>query len=224
MNGISIELERENGLVGITKDKSIYYIVKRIFDIIVSSILFVALIPLFFLIMLFIRLDSKGNSIYKHKRLGKGGSTIYIYKFRTMYQDADERLEELLKDPIIKKEWESHFKLRNDPRITRIGKILRKTSLDELPQLMNILNGDMSLIGPRPIIDDEIEKYGLYKTKFLSVSPGLTGWWATNGRSCTSYEDRMRLELYYIEHQGVKLDLKIIIKTIVAVIIGHGAK
>ena len=141
-----------------------------------------------------------------------------------MYSDSKERLEELLKDPKIRKEWEENYKLDNDPRITKVGNILRKTSLDELPQLLNILNGDMSIVGPRPVIEEELEKYGSNKEKFLSVTPGLTGWWACNGRSCTSYEDRMKLELYYVDNRSIKLDIKIIIKTFISVIKRDGAK
>ena len=141
-----------------------------------------------------------------------------------MYSDSKERLEEMLKDPKIKKEWEENFKLSNDPRITKIGAFLRKASLDELPQLLNILRGDMSIVGPRPIIDDEIKKYGINKDKLLSVTPGLTGWWACNGRSCTSYDDRMKLELYYVDNKSIKLDIKIIIKTFISVIKRNGAK
>ena len=142
-----------------------------------------------------IKMDSKGKVFYKHKRIGKNGEYIYLYKFRSMYSDSKERLEEMLKDPVIRKEWEENYKLEHDPRITKVGNFLRKTSLDELPQLLNILNGDMSIVGPRPVIDSEIEKYGDLKEYFLSVTPGLTGWWACNGRSCTSYDERKRLEL-----------------------------
>ena len=171
-----------------------------------------------------IKLDSKGNIIYKHKRIGKNGKYIYLYKFRTMYTNSKEILEEILKDSKVKEEWENNFKLDNDPRVTKVGKFLRKTSLDELPQLLNILSGDMSIVGPRPVVDDEIEKYGIFKKKFLSVTPGLTGWWACNGRSATTYEDRIKLELYYVNHRSIKLDLLVIFKTIGAVVKGHGAK
>ena len=141
-----------------------------------------------------------------------------------MYKDADEKLKEMLKDPKIKEEWEDNYKIDHDPRVTRVGKILRRTSIDELPQLFNILNGDMSLIGPRPLIEGEIEKYGKNKAKFLSVTPGVTGWWACNGRSCRTYEDRIKLEIYYVDHMSLWLDIKIIFKTVIAVIKGHGAK
>lgn len=224
MNGVSVELQQENEITQVKKSDIIYRFVKRTFDILISGLSLIILSPIFLVIALFIKIDSKGKVFYKHKRIGKNGETIYLYKFRSMYSDSKERLEELLKDPKIRKEWEENYKLDNDPRITKIGNILRKTSLDELPQLLNILNGDMSIVGPRPVIEDELEKYGLYKQKFLSVTPGLTGWWACNGRSCTSYEDRMKLELYYVNNRSILLDIKCIIKTAISVIKRDGAK
>lgn len=224
MNGVSAELQQDDEITQVRKSDIAYRFVKRTFDILVSGLSLVLLSPIFLILIILIKLDSKGKAFYRHKRIGKNGEIIYLYKFRSMYSDSKERLEELLKDPKIKKEWEENYKLDPDPRITKIGNILRKTSLDELPQLLNILNGDMSIVGPRPIIEEELEKYGLYKQKFLSVTPGLTGWWACNGRSCTSYEDRMKLELYYVDHRSIKLDLKIIYKTFVSVIKRDGAK
>lgn len=221
MNEVMVEL---NERVNLGLRRKMYFVTKRLFDILVSAFSLVILSPLFLIIFLLIKIDSKGSVFYKHKRIGKNGEYIYLYKFRSMYIDSKERLEELLKDPKIKKEWEENFKLENDPRITRVGNILRKTSLDELPQLLNILKGDMSLVGPRPVIDGEIEKYGKNKDKFLSVTPGLTGWWACNGRSCTSYEDRIKLELYYIDNCSIMLDIKCIFKTALAVIKRDGAK
>lgn len=222
MNGVSVELHQNN--IQIKKNDITYRFVKRTFDILISGLSIIFLSPIFLLIALLIKFDSKGKVFYKHKRIGKNGEYIYLYKFRSMYSDSKERLEELLKNPKIKKEWEENYKLDNDPRITKIGSLLRKTSLDELPQLFNILNGDMSLIGPRPVIEEELEKYGSNKEKFLSVTPGLTGWWACNGRSCTSYEDRMKLELFYIENRNIKLDLKVIYKTFITVLKRSGAK
>lgn len=204
--------------------KTIYNFIKRLSDIILTWIALIVLSPIFLIIAILIKIDSKGSVFYKHKRIGKNGEYIYLYKFRSMYSDSKERLEKLLEDSKIKKEWEENFKLDNDPRITRVGKFLRKTSLDELPQLINILTGDMSIVGPRPIIDGEIEKYGKNKAKFLSVTPGLTGWWACNGRSCTSYEERMNLELYYVDNRSLKLDFKVIIKTFISVLKRDGAK
>ena len=207
-----------------THRKHIYPVIKRFFDIIIAGLMLLVLSPIFLIVGVLIKLDSKGPVFYKHKRIGKNGEYIYLYKFRSMYTDSKEKLEALLKDPEIRKEWEENFKLENDPRITKIGNILRKTSLDELPQLLNILKGDMSIVGPRPIIDEEIEKYGFKKNKFLSVTPGLTGWWACNGRSCTTYEDRIKLELYYVDNISLKLDIKVVIKTIFAVLKRNGAK
>ncbi len=204
--------------------KICYEFLKRLFDIILTSIALIVLSPAFIIIAILIKNDSKGSVLYRHKRIGKNGKYIYLYKFRSMYSDSKERLEKLLENPKIRKEWEENFKLDNDPRITKIGKFLRKTSLDELPQLLNILMGDMSLVGPRPIIDGEIEKYGKDTSKFLSVTPGLTGWWACNGRSCTSYDERKKLELYYVDHRSIRLDFKIILKTFISVLKGNGAK
>lgn len=225
MNEASIQLiQYRTNLMEMTEKKSLYVYIKRSFDIIMSLTAMILLFPVFFIIALMIKLDSKGNIIYKHKRIGKNGKYIYLYKFRTMYTNSKEILEEILKDPKVKEEWENNFKLDNDPRVTKVGKFLRKTSLDELPQLLNILSGDMSIVGPRPVVDDEIEKYGIFKKKFLSVTPGLTGWWACNGRSATTYEDRIKLELYYVNHRSIKLDLLVIFKTIGAVVKGNGAK
>lgn len=226
MNGVSIGLdtqEKEATLVR-KKTKFLYHFIKRLFDILVSGLSLIIFSPVFLLIAILIKIDSKGKAFYKHKRIGKNGEVIYLYKFRSMYSDSKERLEKMLQNPEIRKEWEENFKLENDPRITKVGRMLRKTSLDELPQLLNILRGDMSIVGPRPVIENELEKYGEEKEKFLSVTPGLTGWWACNGRSCTSYEDRKKLELYYVEHRGIILDLKIMFKTFISVIKGNGAK
>ena len=224
MNEASIELIQSRTDLKVTTKKYMYSFVKRNFDIIMSLTAMVLLFPIFFIIAIMIKIDSKGNIIYKHKRIGKNGKYIYLYKFRTMHTNSKEILEEILKDPKIKEEWENNFKLDNDPRITRVGKFLRKTSLDELPQLINIIMGDMSIVGPRPVVDGEIEKYGIFKKKFLSVTPGLTGWWACNGRSTTSYDERINLELYYVNNRSIKLDLKVILKTITEVLKGNGAK
>lgn len=201
-----------------------YLGIKRIMDVLLSMIALFLLSPIFLILIILIKIDSKGSIFYKHKRIGKNGEYIYLYKFRSMYSDSKERLEELLKDNKIRKEWEKNYKLEDDPRITKIGSILRKTSLDELPQLLNILKGEMSIVGPRPVIDGEIEKYGSNKEKFLSVTPGLTGWWACNGRSCTTYEERMKLELYYVDHCSILLDIKCILKTVIAVVKRDGAE
>ena len=202
------------------KNDVLYLVTKRLFDFIMALISIVLLSPIFIILTI----DSKGKAIYKHKRIGKNGKYIYLYKFRTMYINSKEMLDEILKDPTRKKEWDTYYKLSNDPRITKVGKFLRKASLDELPQLLNILIGEMSFVGPRPVVDGEIEKYKDNKEKFLSVTPGLTGWWACNGRSCVNYEDRMKLELFYVDNRSISLDIKVLIKTVAVVFKRTGAK
>ena len=182
----------------VTLSKKIYGGVKRTFDFFISLIGIIILSPLFLIIMLAIKIDSKGPCFFIHKRIGKNGKTIGVYKFRSMVVNAEELLKKLT--PEQEKEFRENFKMENDFRITKVGKILRKTSLDELPQLLNILKGDMSLVGPRPVINDELEKYGEYKDKFLSVTPGLTGYWQANGRSNTTYEERVQMDMYYMQY------------------------
>ena len=196
------------------KEKPIFFFIKRCIDIILSLLGLIILSPVFLLIAILIKKEDHGNVFYKHKRIGHMNKDIYIYKFRSMtnkYKTFDEFYQTLSDEQ--KQEWDENFKLENDPRITKIGNFLRKTSLDELPQIINILKGDMSVIGPRPVVNDEIEKYGNQKAKFLSVKPGLTGYWAANGRSATTYEDRIKLELYYIDHCSLLLDIKIFFKS-----------
>ena len=207
------------------KEKPIFFFIKRCIDIILSLLGLIILSPVFLLIAILIKKEDHGNVFYKHKRIGHMNKDIYIYKFRSMtnkYKTFDEFYQTLSDEQ--KQEWDENFKLENDPRTTKIGNFLRKTSLDELPQIINILKGDMSVIGPRPVVNDEIEKYGNQKAKFLSVKPGLTGYWAANGRSATTYEDRIKLELYYIDHCSLLLDIKIFFKTILSVLKKEGAK
>lgn len=199
-----------------------YDIIKRLMDIIISSMGLIICLPIFIIIGIIIKLDSKGPIFFKHKRIGKQGKKIEIYKFRTMINNADEAMKYFTEEQ--KEEFKKNFKLENDPRVTKVGKILRKTSLDELPQIINILKGEMSIIGPRPVVETELEKYGTKKNVFLSVAPGLTGNWAANGRSDVSYEERMALELDYIENRSLMLDLKIFFKTIGSVLKGRGAR
>lgn len=201
--------------------QSIYLFCKRFLDIVLSLVGIVCVSPFMLVITILIKKDSKGPVFFKHKRIGKNGKEIAIYKFRTMIVDAEKKIKEFT--PEQKKEFEKNYKLNNDPRVTKFGRILRKTSLDELPQLFNILKGELSLIGPRPVIKKELEKYGYNQDKFLSITPGLTGFWAANGRSCTTYDQRMQLELYYVDNVSLILDIKIIFKTIFSVIKRQGA-
>lgn len=206
--------------------RKMYIIIKRIFDILFSLIGILFLIPIFVLLKMCYLLDKDFEKIiYKQKRIGYRGKYFNIYKFRTMVPNADFVLEELLNtSPNLKLEYMENRKLNNDPRVTKLGNILRKTSIDELPQLINIFKGDMSFIGPRPIVDGEIDIYGCDKEKFLSVLPGLSGWWACNGRSDISYDERKKLELYYVDNCSLKLDIKILFMTILSVIKRDGAK
>lgn len=198
-----------------------YKIVKRTSDVALSSIALVGLLPIFAVIALAIKLESKGPVFFKHTRIGKDGKIIKIYKFRSMVENAEDLIKKFTPEQM--KEYQENYKLSNDPRVTKVGKILRKTSLDELPQLINILKGDLSIIGPRPVVAEELKKYGTNIKKFLSVTPGLTGYWAANGRSCTSYEQRMQMELFYIDNLSFKLDVKVFFKTIGAVLNKRGA-
>lgn len=217
----------EDNIMLIEKDKkieqtSIYNkYIKRICDIVISFIGLIISLPLFLIIGILIKTESKGPIFFRHERLGKNGKIIKIYKFRTMVKDAEELMQKFSLEQ--KDEFEKNFKLENDPRVTKIGKALRRSSIDELPQLLNVLKGELSLIGPRPIVEEELEKYKSNQEKFLSIKPGLTGNWAANGRSCTSYQERMNMELYYIENLSFKLDIEIFWRTICSVIKGKGA-
>ena len=194
------------------------FILKRLLDIFGSSIGLVSLLPIFLLIIILIKLFSKGPVIYKQVRLGKLGQLFGLWKFRSMVDNADVILEKyLIEHPKYRNEWEKNHKLKNDPRVNIVGGILRKSSLDELPQLWNVLMGQMSLVGPRPIVKEEIVKYGDVYKAYKLVKPGLTGLWQISGRSNLAYEERVRLDMEYIENQSIILDLKVIIKTIPAI-------
>jgi Undecaprenyl-phosphate galactose phosphotransferase WbaP len=198
--------------------------IKRLLDISVVIFGGILILPFLLIIALIIKLSSKGNILYKQKRLGINGRHFYAYKFRTMVADADQKLKNILEtDPDLKREWEENYKLQKDPRITSIGKFLRRTSIDEFPQLINILKGEMSLVGPRPIIDEEIEKYGEDYKRVFSVKPGLTGLWQVSGRSDSNYLDRVAYDIYYQQSWSVWLDLWIIFKTFGVVLVGKGA-
>lgn len=194
---------------------------KRLVDILVASVgLILAAVPML-LIALLIRLESPGPVFYVHHRIGKDGRDLPLYKFRSMVTNAAELFEAFT--PEQKAEWEANFKLEHDPRITRIGKFLRRSSLDELPQLVNVLKGELSIVGPRPVVGEELEKYGEYRFLFLSVVPGLTGYWQAYARSSCSYEQRMAMELYYAGHANFWWDIRIMFKTVGTVLLGTGA-
>lgn len=197
---------------------------KRVMDSALALVAFVAFLPAFVIIPILIKLTSRGPVFYRHRRLGRGGREIRIWKFRSMYDDADERLKELLaNDEKAAREWNESFKLARDPRVTPFGRFLRKTSLDELPQIFNIFAGEMALIGPRPIVEKEIPYYGDSYGVFSSVRPGITGLWQVSGRSDTGYVRRVALDTYYVLNWSPWMDLWILVRTVYAVLFMRGA-
>ena len=188
---------------------------KRIGDIIFSLIVLTLGSPIFILIGILVKLSSPGSVFYIQKRVGRNYREFGCIKFRTMYKDADDLLPNLLeKYPLMRKEFEKDFKLRQDPRITKLGRFLRRSSLDELPQFFNVLKGEMSVVGPRPIVSNEIIKYSLFMEEVISVRPGLTGLWQVSGRNNLSYKKRVELDLFYARNRNFLLDLEIIILTL----------
>lgn len=198
--------------------------IKRAFDIIMTIIGGLLISPILLGVALWVYRDSPGPVIYKHRRVGKDGKEFDCYKFRSMCVDSAERLQKLLAtDPAAKKEWETSFKLKNDPRITRSGHFLRRTSLDELPQLLNVLKGEMSLVGPRPIVRKEIHFYGDYIKDYYMVRPGITGMWQTSGRSDIDYPERVHMDSWYVHNWCVWIDIVMLWRTIAVVLAHKGA-
>jgi len=201
-------------------DKTNFWRFKRLLDILTASALLLALAPLMLVVALLVTLTSPGPILFRQKRLGRHNKMFYCLKFRSMVVNAEAILAE---DAGLLAEFGESFKLKNDPRITPIGAFLRKSSLDELPQLFNILCGDMTLIGPRPIVPTELEMYGMQSGKLLSVTPGLSGQWQASGRSSTTYSERVAMDMDYIDRRSMLLDFKLIAKTAVAVFRRNGA-
>lgn len=197
---------------------------KYSFDFFCTLLGTIVISPLLLVIAAAIYLDSPGKVIFKHTRIGKNGKAFGCYKFRTMCMDADKKLAELLAtSPAAKEEWERDFKLKDDPRVTKIGKFLRKTSLDELPQIFNVLKGEMSLVGPRPVVQAELAKYGEYLDDYLMVRPGITGMWQVNGRSDTTYEERVHMDSWYVRNWSIWIDVMLLWRTVKSVIKCEGA-
>lgn len=225
---MSLSVRDFGGLLGFASThnltKSLNLLLKRAIDLAILLIFFPIYFPVVVIISLIVKLTSKGPIFFGHKRIGKNGKEIKTWKFRSMVVNAQDILKDLLEsDPALKAEWDASQKLTNDPRITKVGKFLRKTSLDELPQLWNIFLGQMSFVGPRPVVEDELKKYASCAEYVFSVTPGLSGMWQISGRSSTNYEQRILLDMYYIQNWSVWLDLWILIKTIWVVLIGKGA-
>ena len=196
---------------------------KRVIDVILAATGLILTSWLFVLVWIIVKLSSTGPAIFAQERLGLDGKRVQIYKFRTMVVDSESQLMALLESKEIRKDYHDNFKIENDPRITPLGKYLRKLSLDELPQLVNILRGDLSFVGPRPIVPEEIARYGTHGKMILRVKPGLTGLWQVSGRNDVSYEDRIQMDLFYIHNWSLTLDLKIIFQTVPVVLLGKGA-
>ena len=202
-----------------------YSFLKRTVDITASATALLLLSPVFLVTSLAIKNDSKGPAMFTQKRIGKDGKLFEIYKFRTMVPDADKKLFELLeKDEEAAKEYKLNKKLKNDPRITKLGAFLRKTSIDELPQLINVLKGDMSLVGPRPYLPREMEDMGQYYDTIVECKPGITGLWQVSGRSNTTFEQRLEFDMEYNENKGFLYDMELLTKTVGVVINKDGAK
>lgn len=198
---------------------------KRAFDLLFSLTALILGFPIFVAIAAAVAVTSRGKIIYAHKRIGRGGKPFLCYKFRTMHRNADQRLKALLaKDPTLKKEWETKRKLTCDPRITLVGSFLRRTSLDELPQFWNVLRGDLSIVGPRPVVKAELDQfYGVKAAKILSIRPGLTGIWQVSGRSDTHYCTRVSMDELYVDKQSFLFDLKLVLKTVPSMLSSRGA-
>ena len=209
------------------KKKPIYEFIKRIFDICASTLGIILLLWLLIIVAIIIKCTSKGPVFFKDKRVGKGGKEIYVYKFRSMYVDAESRLKEYL-TPEQLEQWYKERKIDHDPRITKVGKFIRKTSIDELPQMFNIFIGNMSIFGNRPITKKELDEWYTPEQKELlyKIKPGLTGYWQAYGRSDVTFEsgERQKLDLIYVYKRSTWLDIKIFFRTIYVVLFGKGAK
>jgi lipopolysaccharide/colanic/teichoic acid biosynthesis glycosyltransferase len=198
---------------------------KRVVDLLLSGLAIIILSPVFIIASIVIKLDSRGPLFYRHRRLGRNMREFRVLKFRTMHKDADKRLKDLLEsNPALKQEFEERFKLTHDPRVTRVGGFLRRYSIDELPQFFNILAGDMSFVGPRPIVDDEVKYYREHSLLMFRAPPGATGRWQVSGRSDTSYKSRVEMDTRYVQQWTFWEDLKIILATIPAVLAKKGAR
>lgn len=197
---------------------------KRGFDVASAAISLIALSPLLLLIALLVKSSDGGSVFYGHERIGRGGRRFRCLKFRTMAANGDRLLaKHLSANPAARREWTETRKLKDDPRVTRVGLVLRKLSIDELPQLINILLGDMSIVGPRPVVLDELERYGGHAECYLRSRPGLTGLWQISGRSDVSYDTRVAFDRHYVEHWSLAEDIRIIIMTVPAVCLSRGS-
>jgi Undecaprenyl-phosphate galactose phosphotransferase WbaP len=217
-----------DGLTGIHLQQNLMLplprLTKRLMDVSAALVGGALLLPLLFYIAVAVKLSSRGRILYGHERIGRGGRRFRAWKFRTMFENAGDVLEYYLEQhPELREEWEQDQKLRYDPRVTRIGRFIRKTSLDELPQLWNVIRGEMSLVGPRPIVTGEVAKYGPYYELYTIVKPGITGLWQVSGRNNTTYDERVQLDAYYVRNWSPWLDAYLLLKTVRIVLFAKGA-
>lgn len=220
LNGITIN--NPPNFAPVEEDKE--FRLSRVLDILVAGAALLFLSPLMLTFSAVIRLQDGGPAIYRQARVGRGGRLFYCLKLRTMVVDSDARLQALLEsERAAREEWERDHKLRKDPRITKLGLFLRKSSLDELPQLLNVLRGEMSLVGPRPIVPAEINRYGRHFRHYCGVRPGITGLWQVGGRNNVSYRRRVAMDTFYARHKSFKLDLIVLLRTIPAVLLRDGS-
>ncbi len=197
---------------------------KRTFDLVLTVFGGIMILPILFAIAIMVAIENRGGVIFAHERVGRNGKKFPCYKFQTMVPNAKERLQKYLaENPEARREWEETFKLTNDPRVTRLGDFLRRSSLDELPQLWNVIRGDMSLVGPRPIVEEEVVKYGENIREYYMVLPGITGMWQVSGRSDTTYPERVAMDTWYVRNWSVWIDIMYLFKTVKAVFTGKGA-
>ena len=205
---------------GLSLDRLDRELAKRVFDIVFSLLVLVLFSPVYLLLGLLIALSSPGPIFYTQQRVGKNYKPFNCIKFRTMVVNADDMLSELIAtSPGLRQEFEDNFKLKRDPRVTKVGHFLRLTSLDEFPQFWNVLKGDMSVVGPRPLVSEELPRYGCHIDKILTIKPGITGLWQVSGRNDIPYKRRVQIDLYYANFHSMWLDLSVILKTIVVVIV-----
>jgi len=224
MNDIEKENVDNKEVILKEKNKVIYNVIKRIFDFVLSLFAIIVLSPIFLVIAIIVRIDSKGPAFYVQKRIGLNGKLFKIYKFRTMVVGADKKLRKYLEEnPEALEEYEKYKKLNDDPRTTKIGIFLRKTSLDELPQLINIIKGEMSIVGPRPYLLKEKKDMGTYYDSIITCKPGLTCIWQVSGRSNLSFQQRLDLDMEYLNKRSIKLDIILIFKTLYKIFKSEGA-
>lgn len=201
-----------------------YRVVKPLLDLLIVFLTLPIALPLGILVAAAIRLSSRGSVLYRHRRIGQFQQPVYVWKFRTMYENGAEILDRhLARNPEAREEWIRTHKLRDDPRVTPIGRMLRKTSLDEIPQLLNVLAGDMSISGPRPIVDEERARYGKYFQTYTYALPGITGLWQVSGRCDVDYPERVQMDVQYVEQWNLGMELKILLKTVLVILHSKGA-